>query len=82
MFFPALIAEHRLRQVLFTALRTEPRLGFFIGLAAAAGTESRIRCQVLAAVRALGENELLMPAQGAEFGLFRDCAPAFMAGGR
>ena len=48
---------------------------------AAAGTELCIGHQVFAAVGALGKNELLVPAQGAEFGLRRNAAAAIMTGG-
>jgi len=64
MLFSALIAEHRFRQVLFPALRTEPRLGFFIGFMTAAGTKFRGGRQVFAAVGALAKHEQLMAAVG------------------
>jgi hypothetical protein len=77
--FATLIAVDGIRQVFGAALLTFARGPFFCDGLPAAGTESSMWRQVLAAVGALTKNEQLMAAFGAKFGVCRDGLPTIRA---
>ena len=79
MFLSTLGAEFCPGQIFGTTGLTKDRFRLLFGRMAAAGAKLGIGCQVLAAVAALDENQLLVTAHGTELGRQRYRGLAFPA---